>query len=1121
MLHFILGRTGSGKTTYIQNKFLELSNQNKNKLMVIVPEQQSFETEKSYLKLLGAKNSSKVMVTSFSRLFDIVLRQSGGLAGEYITDGSRNILMSIAIEQAEEQLDLYKKQAKKQEFTSLMLNTLKEFKSCSISTDTLRKTAVKTKSETLSKKLNEIAIITDIYNSLIEQTYIDPLDNLTVLYKKLQTYSFFKGYTIAIDSFTGFSVQELKIIEQFLVQSENVYIALDGSKAEYANNTRLFQTIKNTKSTLEKMAKDLCVDIEKDVLLEKSYKTQCLDLLHLQENLYRNKYSIYPDNPNNIEIFEAKNIYEECEHIAQTIKNYVTDHNYKYNDFTIIARELSLYRGILDSTLDKYNISYFMDKPRDIESKPLVVFVLSLFEILSNSFNSDYIFRLLKTGLTKLSYEDVSILENYAYIWNISGSKWLTQFTSNPKGFVDKFSETDNALLTKIEGYRKYIIEPLVNFKENIKNASGTEIATEVYKLLEIFNVKTQLKALTERYNKLGLLELSKEQARLWDSIMQILNTMAVTLKDRRISYKRFYDLIKSVIAVTDIGYIPMDLDHVTIGCADRIRPVNQKFVFIAGANDGEFPLTPSTNGIFSNSERKLLVALNLPMHNSLEELASNELLIAYLSASAPSEKLAISYSTTQLTGESKAPSSIISDIEKIFPKINILKSADTPWQNSIWSKRQALEELIKNADINFCSTTDDLKEYFSADNTYGNIYNSISSYEFTNIKKLTSSDYAENLYGKNLNLSASQVEKFYLCQFSYFCRYGLRAKERKKAEIDPSEYGSFIHYILEFVLKTYTVAELNEMDSETQSKILDELIEDYLNNHMGGKEDKTARFLYLFHRVKGTTVSVIKRIIEELTQSKFTPVDFELKINSENGDISPYTVNLLEDNKAVTVSGYIDRVDLMREEDKSYIRIIDYKTGKKKFILSDIKFGLNMQMLIYLAAIYKNGENKYGENIIPSGVLYLHSDVNTIKVNPNENLEDIMEKQQKDYVMSGVILDEEQVISGMEADASGKYIPVVIQNGTAKKGSEFLLDEKQLHAVFKQIDKNLQNMATEIYKGSIAAIPAKGSYDACAYCPYSTACNFTENMQSTIVYGDKKYKETLLNGENGGEANV
>lgn len=114
-----------------------------------------------------------------------------------------------------------------------------------------------------------------------------------------------------------------------------------------------------------------------------------------------------------------------------------------------------------------------------------------------------------------------------------------------------------------------------------------------------------------------------------------------------------------------------------------------------------------------------------------------------------------------------------------------------------------------------------------------------------------------------------------------------------------------------------------------------------------------------------------MKHIMEELSQSEFFVADCELKIGE---DIPSYTI-VLPDGHKIAVCGSVDRVDIMPRADITYLRIIDYKTGTKQFKLSDILYGINLQMLLYLHSIEASGCDKYGE-IVPAGILYMPATV-------------------------------------------------------------------------------------------------------------------------------------------------
>ena len=240
MLQFVVGRSGAGKTAYLKQKLCTLvTKEQADKLLFLVPEQLSFETEKDMLSRLGAKECRKVEVLSFTRLADFVYRQTGGLAGQAIDDGGRHIIMSLAIEQAQDRLELYQKQAGKPELIPLMLNALKELKTCAVSTQRLREAAAGFVNGTLRQKVMETALIVDIYDAILEGSYIDPLDDLTRLYHALSAHTLFDGYTVVVDGFSGFTAQEQKILEVLIRQASLCIISICGDEAEFASDGNL------------------------------------------------------------------------------------------------------------------------------------------------------------------------------------------------------------------------------------------------------------------------------------------------------------------------------------------------------------------------------------------------------------------------------------------------------------------------------------------------------------------------------------------------------------------------------------------------------------------------------------------------------------------------------------------------------------------------------------------------------------------------------------------------------------------------------------------------------------------------------------------------------------------
>ncbi len=1111
MLQFILGRSGCGKTTTIIKEITkEVKNGRDGKILYLVPEQNSFEMEKAMFNNLGAIDSQKVSVLNFSRLSDFVYREIGMISGSFIDDGVKNILMSLAIEECQDVLSIYKGQVKKPEFINLMLKTAREFKLCEVSTEDLMDKIKEINDDTLKEKIRETTTIIDVYNALVARSYLDPLDELSKVCEVLKNNDIFKDYIIYVDGFTGFTKQERNIIEQLLIQSEKITVALCGDDAEFSSSNELFMECKKTKLLISEIAKNNSVDVLKNINLNIQYRYNNQDLKTLEESIFRINSPINKEEVNNICIIENSDIYDEVNGIACQIKKLIIEYDYSYKDIAVVCRSLEDYKGILNTVFDKFKLAYFMDTSKEITSEPLAVFALSAFDIVTSSFSAENILKFLKCGLNKFTLEEISLFENYLYVWGITGNRLTIKFTANPRGYVDEFTTKDNETLQKIENIRVQIITPLVEFKEKITDTNGLEISKALYKLIEDFEVCKHLKRMTNKFTSYNYISISEEQERLWDIFVEILNKMSLILENEYLKPKRYADLLKLVISKADIFNIPSSLDEITIGTADRIRFNKPKVVFLIGALEGQFPLNPTSNGVFSDTERKLLLSLDLPLYETVEYLTLQEKYLAYYVMSAPSDYLYISYYRETLKGESVYPSVIVKDILKLNSKIKV-KTDNENWLENIWCEEQGFELLIKNLkdDINAQKL---YQEHFEKNTGYKLKFEAINRYLNKKEFKLQDKKISKELFNtKDMKLSASQVEKFYLCQFEYFCRYGIRASQRNKAVINSAEFGSLIHYILEQVLRKKTVVELSSSSDEDINNLLSDILNEYIKIHLGGTEEKSKRYIFMLEKMKNSSFMLLKHLIKELSQSKFTPIDFELKIG-ESGKISPYTLE--NDNVKVSVKGYVDRVDIYKNENKSYIRIVDYKTGNKTFVLSDVLFGLNLQMLIYLYAIKNDENNTYDNEVLPAGVLYMPSSSQAVNAEVNQSIEKINAEKEKTYKMNGLILNDLEVIKAMENDGKGVYIPVTFKEEKPKKtkkndieatepvitikdSGDYTVTQDGMENIFKKIDELILSMAEDLTNGSIKALPAKGNkYDACMWCEYKSVCGHNENMK-------------------------
>lgn len=1103
MLRFILGKSGTGKTTYIYEKITELVKSGNDKILILVPDMSTFETEKAFLSLLGARLSKNIKVFGFSRLCRFVFENTSNLPQNVIDSGTREVIMNITLEQLTEKLKLLKTKNKKS-LTETMLQTLSDCKKNSISTDTLYEVSKNVENETLKTKLYETGLILDTFDAILSQSYVDPLDDLTRLYNILLENNVFYGYTVFVDSFSGFSAQQLKVLRLIMSQSDSVFVALT-LDPESDGREEVFATSQATCKTLKNIAKSDCIEIKTPVKLTENKKFSNAELQLLEKSAFRNNIAPDSKNPENIILYSASDRYEECEFVARQIKHMIIDENYLYNDISVICHDTEPYQGIINTVFEKYEIPYFMDAHSDIEVKPVVHLVNSIFRIVLDNFERDDVISLLKTGLTINSPQSISLFENYTYIWNINNSAFKSEFTQNPRGFSSTFSDKDKKNLETVEKVRKSVVEPLLNFGENIKNKNGREITELLYKLLTELKVQDALENGVEK-------GLGAEQIRVWNFIMQAFDKTVAVIGGMPVSPKRYYELLSIQISSIELMQIPQTIDSVTITTAQRVRISKQKVTFLIGCVDGEFPAVPHCSGVFSSFELKMLSLNDLKLSEDFSDLADLETFMAYSCMTSPSEKLYVTYPSADLLGNPYNPSVIFEEIRKTFPNIILLDKADFDRKkDSMYALRPAFEEYARSLSQNNAELKT-LGEFFSTENSYSSQYNAVHRSIENSPFRIENPQNAEMLFGNNLNISASQIEKFSLCRFAYFCNYGLNIKERRRAEINPMEYGTLVHYILEKFFSSFSKSEYSSMSDNDLKEYIGNVLSEYTEQYFGGAEGRTKAFLYNLKVLSDNVFILLKHIVSELSQSDFDVADCELKIGE---DIPSYTVKL-PDGHNIAVCGYVDRVDVMEKDCEKYLRIIDYKTGTKKFKLSDILYGLNLQMLLYLYSIKLNGAKKYGE-ITPAGILYMPATVPVVSADTELADDKINSEIDKALKMNGLLLDDVKVIKGMDKSESGKYIPVKIKLDTAVS-ERSIANLEQFGKIFKKLENTVASMGKELYKGNIQASPAKGAHDACEYCPYDSVCAYriSEPVNTFDVTNDEVYSsidEEIMNG--------
>lgn len=1083
MLEFVVGRAASGKTTEIFNR-ISASVSNGGQVVLIVPEQFSFESERELINVLNESDAKNVSVLSFSRLADSIAKICGEIGGSVVSDFDRVVLIGSVMMQLKEELKLWGKFASSFDFIKSIASTICELKMSNITPAELNECSQILGDGLLKNKLHDLSLILSGYNALLENRFTDPLDNLTRLARQLEYNDFFVGKTVYFDNFKGFTGQQYSVIKRIFQKAENVVFALN-CDGDFDNDVGTFATVNKVYKKLLSIANEMGVKFSQPKILGQSYY-KCEELSALEKKLSVENDLKYIAPVNNLTLCIADTRYDEVAFVAEKIHNLVRTKGYRYNDFVVIARDAALYQNIAQIEFERNDIPYFMDMRLPLSSMPIAAFIDNLLKA-SCEMSSEYVFSMLKTGLCSLCEDDIFALENYAFIWKIDHSRWFDEWDMDPNGFEvydEKKSESIKNELEKLNLLKRTATAPILKLKKS-SGKTAKEISKCIYDCLKEFNVISKLNEYTNTLLANQKANEADLQKKSYSAVLDVLDSIVNCMGNEQMSLQHFLKLWQLALSAATIGNIPQMLDEITFGAADRIRPSRPKVAFVIGVNNDIFPARPSAAGLFAVHERTRLVESGLGINDLSIDFVLEENYLFYTSVCCASEMVFITCSSSDENSVELLPSAVFESIQNSFENCKTLSrkfNDETVPETKVSGFNKMLALSDKNSGL-YAS----LNDYYSNDAEY-----SLKLSQINEIEKITdyslSPDTAKELFGENIYLSASRFDTYHKCKFSHFIKYGLRAKTLKPAELDVLKKGTIVHYVFECLFKEFK-DDIGGINKKIVYSKINSYINKYINSIVGSKTIKDAKFNFMLKKITEITKEVAYHIVEELKQSDFKPAEFELKIGKDD-DVDSNVIPL--ENGSVSINGSIDRVDVYN----GYIRIIDYKTGRRKFKLPDIYFGLNLQMLIYLYAIINSQNNSYS-SLKPAGILYMPS----YREIGSEN----------SMAMNGLIAFNQDVVRAMDKNNNGEFIPKLklTQSGSLYKSCTSFTDEENFDLIFDYITKLIKDMGESLHKGDIKVSPVDtDDVNACKYCDFASICK-SEDLEHFCV--PKMTNEELL----------
>lgn len=1112
-LRLICGRAGTGKSDFC---FEEIKKKihSTNKIYMITPEQYSFTAEKKLLEKLEVGSSLQAEVLTFARMAYRVLEEVGGLTKPSLSKAGRAMLIYDILEKEKNKLTFLGKSKQNIELVDTQLTELKKH---TVSLEMLKETSQKIENRYLQEKLKDIVLIYEKQEQRLKGKYIEETDRLEILAEKLEESNLFQDAIFYIDEFSGFTKQEYKIIEKLLkvAKEVNVTITTDDLDTNTKIEQDLFFSSKQTADKLLYMARKNEIKCEKTVFRQEFYRFQNEELKHLEQNIQTIPYVIYPKEVKNLSLFLAKNPYTEVEQVAKEIITLVKYQNYRYQDIVVMTKQAETYATLCKAIFVSYHIPVFLDEKKELSQNEFAKFILAILEVYATNWSYEAVMQYSKMDFIQVAEEDRYEFENYCKKWGIKGSKWYVKEWN-----FKEASEEAKEKAKKMMVVRDKIVSPLVKLKQNLVGTkTGKQINQELYQFLVDNQIPEKVEEKQKQLEEQGKIELAKEQELAWNIVMQVMEEIDSLFGDDNLSFEQYRERLKIGLSQTGLGKIPQTQDQVMIGDLDRTRTHKVKAIFLLGMNDGIFPTIQKQEGFLNDEDRKKLKTQGIELaKGTLENLYEDNFNI-YKALLAAEEKIFFSYPSSNLEGGALRPSTYITKLKKIFPKLQEKSDLLEDTSFDMIHENDTFEELIqmlrkKRDGEEISPIWDSIEVYFEQKEEWKEkLQSAKKALTYRNEPEMITKENIQKLYGNTLVTSISKLEQYQSCPFSYYLKYGLKLKQAEEYKMKSIDTGTFMHEVIDsfFHLLRERELEIQELEEQQIKDIVEEMIEEKLGLSQYYIFTSSDKFKVLTNKLKRVVMQSMKYIVEGLKNSDFQVFANELEFK-RGKEYSPIIISL-EDGKKVEITGKIDRIDLAKTEKGNYIRIIDYKSSVKNIDLNEVIAGLQIQLLTYLDAACKI------EDMLPAGILYTNLIDPILKTEKKIDKEQIEEEMKKKFKMNGLILADVNIIKKMDktlVSGSSKVVPVYLdKEGNISKSKSSTVSKEQFEDLRKYTNRMIKQIAKEMLKGKISIEPyyqSKNQKTPCEYCDYKEICNFKEAGCNSYRYIGNDKKEDVLN---------
>lgn len=1112
-LRFYFGPSGSGKSHRIYEEIMQRAAQEPGRnFLIIVPDQFTMQTQKDLVMRSDRGGILNIDVLSFGRLSHRILEEVGTKEMPVLDDTGKSLVLQKIAADLKEQLPAMGSLLHKQGYIHEVKSAISEFMQYGISTQDMDKLiASAEKRGALAMKLRDLKTLYRGFQDYIRDHFITTEETLDVLRRSLVKSKILPDSVVVFDGFTGFTPIQNRLIQELMRVCEETIVAVTIGEEEdpyqMDGEQKLFHLSKKTVADLVKLAAEAEVTRGEDVFVKGGPNrfTEAPALCYLEQNLFRYQYEPYTEKQCEIRMFEALSPREEVHQTALYIRKLIREEGLTYRDIAVVIGDLEGYASYVETEFGQLEIPCFLDRTRGIVLNPMIEYIKSALQLYIRDFSYDTVFHFLRSGMADISREEIDELENYVIRTGARGyrtySRLFTRKTEEmQQGSGQEDTERAEETMERLNRIRQQFADT-VEILHMAPRAKAGEYVDHLYDFLEQNQVQQKLLNYQQRFEQEGDLAKAREYAQIYRLVMDLLDQIYELLGEEEISLQEFADILEAGFGEITVGTIPQNVDRIVVGDMERTRLKQVKVLFFLGVNDGNIPKNASKGGIISDMDREFLIESGTEMAPSPRQQMYIQRLYLYLNMTKPSERLYLSYAKVNSDGKGIRPSYLIDTVRKLFPQLAVEYPQNRSRLEQIEGRQEGARYLAE-----------ELREY--ADGTLReeerqDFYLMYRAYEADpeGRDRLTAAAFrrykesglsrivARALYGRQLENSVSRLETYAACACRHFLQYGLSLQEREEFGFEVSDMGNVYHAVLEnFAGK---LAESGrtwwDFDENFATQAIKEAVEGYAATYGETVLYSSARNEYAITRMSRILTRTVLTLQQHLKQGSFQPDDYELSFRFAE-DLDSIHVDLSEEEK-MHLQGRIDRIDVSEDAEHVYVKVIDYKSGNKKFDLAALYYGLQLQLVVYMNAAMELESRKHPDKeIVPAALLYYHIDDPTIETPVELTQEQINEEILAKLRMNGVVNSDPAVVERLDhlLQDKSKVIPVEKKKDGSFSARSGILSREELHVVSAYVDTKIRQIGREILDGKIAANPyEKGNEEACTYCAYKKVCGF------------------------------